>query len=80
MPRRYNAGPEAAIPNDAPTDDPLLPAIRQHERAIALRSEGRFAAAERASRASPKGCSIQPSAAHDCSRPGKPRRVKRHWM
>src|SRR5262249_10519127 len=45
-PRRYNARPEAAtIPGD-----PLIPAIRQHERAIALRAEGRFALAESACR------------------------------
>jgi len=35
--------------------DPLLPAIRQHEKAIALRAEGRFAAAERACRAAITG-------------------------
>jgi tetratricopeptide (TPR) repeat protein len=36
-------------------DDPLLPAIRQHERAIALRADGRLAAAERACRAAIAG-------------------------
>ena len=47
--------PEASIPNDARSTDPLLPAIRAHEQAIALRAEGRFpppsAPAVRASRA-----------------------------
>ena len=46
--RRYNARPEAAIPQAR--EDPLIPAIRRHEQAIALRAEGRFAAAERACR------------------------------
>jgi tetratricopeptide (TPR) repeat protein len=53
--RRYNAAPEAAIPNHTRSTDPLLPAIRQHERAIALRAEGRFPAAERACRAALAG-------------------------
>ena len=36
-------------------DDPLIPAIRAHERAIALRGDGRYAEAERACRAAIAG-------------------------
>jgi tetratricopeptide (TPR) repeat protein len=60
--RRYNARPEAAIPqshnhadDDARGDDPLIPAIRAHERAIALRGDGHYAEAERACRAAIAG-------------------------
>jgi tetratricopeptide (TPR) repeat protein len=45
--RRYNARPEAAITRSG---DPLIRAIRAHERAIALRADGHLAAAERACR------------------------------
>jgi tetratricopeptide (TPR) repeat protein len=45
-------------------DDPLIPAIRAHERAIALRGEGRFVAAERACRAAIAGYQAGEGAAH----------------